>query len=172
MRVLQQVVTTKKGSICHVPCSYKQSGRARHLRFAAKWRNRSSDWTNESNRRFVIVKGTERTDSWKIIVLPMPNAVLWRTHRETPTNRRGRAPVWWFWHPSSSPVIGPDLGHGGPGAVPVSGRGVLPRGGLLRAGVRRHRPQHLQDSGQLEGRVPDPGQPKRPWELPLCGSRQ
>ena len=32
-----------------------------------------TNWTNKSNKRFVIVKGTERTDSRKIIVLPMPS---------------------------------------------------------------------------------------------------
>ena len=66
----------KKAPFADVPRIYKQNGGARHLRFASKWRNRPSDWTNwinKSNEWFVIVKGTERTDSWKIIVLPMPN---------------------------------------------------------------------------------------------------
>lgn len=58
--------------------------------------------------------------------------------------------------------IAADLGHSGSGAVPVSGRGVLPRRRLLRARLRRHGTEHLQDAGQLEGRVSDPGQPSRP----------
>lgn len=74
--------------------------------------------------------------------------------------------------PPPPPLCSSDLGYGRPGAVPVFRRGVLPRRRLLRPGFRRHGTKHLQDSGQLEGRVLDPGQPSRPREFPLCGAGQ
>lgn len=66
----------------------------------------------------------------------------------------------------------PDMGHSRTGEVPVPGCCVLPRSGLLRVGVWCDCTQHFQDTGQLEGWIPDPGQPSRSWELSLCGARQ
>lgn len=65
-----------------------------------------------------------------------------------------------------------DLGYSRSGAVPVLGRGFLPRSGLLRPGVWCYGAKHLQDFGQLAGWVLDPGQPSRSRELPLCGFGQ
>ena len=45
----------------------------------------------------------------------------------------------------------PDLGHGRAGAVSELGSGILPRGGLLRAGIRRERAEDVRELGQLEG---------------------
>lgn len=75
-------------------------------------------------------------------------------------------------HTFLSPCGGVDLGHGWPGEVPVSGRSILSRSRLLCAGVWCDCAQHLQDTRQLEGWVPDPGEPSRSGELPLRGARQ
>jgi hypothetical protein len=50
------------------------------------------------------------------------------------------------------------LGYRRSRAFPVARGGLLPRGGLLRARVRRQLDQELRDVGQLEGRVLDPGE--------------
>lgn len=56
------------------------------------------------------------------------------THAHTPAQIS--APCWLLASDTRSLVLGrPDLGHGRPGEVPVSGRGLLPRSRLLRAGV-------------------------------------
>lgn len=65
-----------------------------------------------------------------------------------------------------------DLGHCRPGALPVARSGVLPRGGLLRAGVRYDRAEHVQESRLVAGRVPDPGEPPRSGPLPVRRARQ
>ena len=59
------------------------------------------------------------------------------------------------------------MGHCRPGTLPVTWRGLLPRSGLLRAGVRRQQLEELRDSRQLARRVPDPSEPYGPGELPL-----
>ena len=65
-----------------------------------------------------------------------------------------------------------DLGHCWSGAIPESGRSILPRCGLLRAGIWCDHGQHLQNPGQLARRVPHPGQPTWPRKLSICRHRQ
>lgn len=69
-----------------------------------------------------------------------------------------------------------DLGHGGPGEVPELRRGVLPGGGLLRAGVRHHEPEstglgcYLKSFDSLDSWRDEflmQGQPKDPENFPF-----
>eukprot|EP00166_Cyanidium_caldarium_P000299 ctg_1115.g335 len=65
-----------------------------------------------------------------------------------------------------------DMGHGGTGAIPVAGRGVLSRGGCVCAGVRSDRGEDAGGSGLLARRVPAAGGAARPGHVPVCGAGQ
>ena len=65
-----------------------------------------------------------------------------------------------------------DMGYGWSGKVSELRCGLLSWSRLLCACVWCHKFELLQDAGQLEGRVPHPGQPTWPRELPLCGARK
>lgn len=67
----------------------------------------------------------------------------------------------------TSPLSFLDLGYSWSGEIPEFGRGLLSRCRLLCSSVWRDQCQHLQDSWQLARRVPHPGQPERPRELPI-----
>ena len=65
-----------------------------------------------------------------------------------------------------------DLGHCGAGAVPVFGRGVLSRRGLLRPRLRCDGATNIQGPRQLERRVPDPGIAQGPGQLSIRSIRE
>ena len=65
-----------------------------------------------------------------------------------------------------------NLGYSWPRAFPEFGCGLLPWGRLLRSGVRRYSSFNFQIPRQLEGRISHTGIPQRPWQIPICCSRQ
>ena len=60
-----------------------------------------------------------------------------------------------------------DLGHGGTGAVPVPGRGLLQRRRLLRPGVRRDRPQHVKTLDSWRDEFLIQASPRDPENFPF-----
>ena len=84
--------------------------------------------------------------------------------------------VWRFVKPKNASCLTTthsiDLGHSRAGALPKPRRCVLPRGGLLRACIRRDTAQDLRDARLMARRIPNPGKPARARELPIRRPRQ
>lgn len=69
-------------------------------------------------------------------------------------------------------VVSIDLGYSGTGEISVAGCGVLQGSWLLCSCVWCHNAKHIQIFGQLEGRIPHPGQSQGPRKFPICCYRK